>query len=43
MVHNDLGVTMQQEGNLAGAEEHFRAAIRLEPTNAIPRVNLIKA
>jgi tetratricopeptide (TPR) repeat protein len=43
MVHNDLGVTLQQEGDLAGAEEHFRAAVRLEPTNAIPRVNLIKA
>jgi Flp pilus assembly protein TadD len=43
MVHNDLGVTLEEQGDLAGAEDHFRAAIRLAPSNATPRVNLVRA
>jgi protein O-mannosyl-transferase len=43
MVHTDLAAALQEEGDVSGAEEHFRAAVRIQPTNALPRVNLIKS
>jgi Flp pilus assembly protein TadD len=43
MVHTDLAAALQEQGDLSGAEEHLRAAVRLQPTNALPRVNLIKS
>ncbi len=42
MVHNDLGVTLLEQGDFPAAEEHFSAAARLEPSNAIARLNLIR-
>jgi tetratricopeptide (TPR) repeat protein len=43
MVHTDLAAALQEQGDVSGAEEHFRAAVRLQPTNALPRANLIKS
>jgi predicted TPR repeat methyltransferase len=39
LVHNNLGRLYEKNGNLAGAETHYRRAVELQPGNAVARCN----
>ena len=40
VTHYNLGLIREQLGDLAAAEAHYRAAIRLDPEMALPHNNL---
>jgi Flp pilus assembly protein TadD len=43
VAHNNLGVALQARGDLDGAIEHYREAVRIQPEYAHARTNLGKA
>jgi tetratricopeptide (TPR) repeat protein len=40
LAHNDLGVLRYRSGDIAGAQAHYEAAVRIEPGNAVFLKNL---
>lgn len=40
MQHNNLGLVLEAEGNLEGAEREFRAAVQASPKDRLARTNL---
>jgi len=40
--NNNTGIALAREGNIAGAIEHFRAALRADPASRTARENLVR-